>query len=453
MAARTSAGSGMLITVGVTSVLALAMFVTTIVFFAQSRAANQQVQALSTNVAEIVREDERNRDDVSRLRQVATQQRKSLVGYLVQSQQDIMQKVTGSGRDTLEDLNKKLGEDFTAVSVLSAFQEQKGEIASLTKRVTDAEDNATRALADKEAEVRRVKDIEESQRKTLEALNAEVDQYKGEIDQLRDELAGFKGELDTRVQRMRDEFAGKETQLAAEIDKLQRQSLLDKSLIQRLQDELKGQRFAGQAEEALVDGSVIGLNAADGTVVISVGRSQRLVLGTSFEVYSEPTAIRPDPAGNYPQGKASLEVIRLDSDSATCRVLREKRGNPVVRGDVIANALYDPKKTYTFLVYGTFDANKDGRATVLEAGDIEALIKNWGGGVVAEMTGNVDFVVLGDRPSLPPEPGATAPAEVVQEFIRLKRQAVRYDEILAQARSTSIPVLNENRLYTLTGLR
>lgn len=454
MAARTSAGTGMLVTFTLVSVLALTLLITTVIFYAGRRAALNRVADLSQNSVKIVREDELNGNDVPRIRPLAEAQKKSVVGYLVQQQQDLMQRVTGSARDTLDDLNKKLGEDFGGGNLLGTLQERTAEIAALTKRVTDAEASAQRALADKEAEVARVKDIEASQAKTLTELNGQVDQYKAEVDQLRDEVASFKGELDTRVQRMRDDGAGREAQLAAELDKSQRQGLLDRSLIQRLQNELKGQRYVGQSEEALVDGKVIGLNAADSTVVIGVGRKQRLVLGTSFEVYGDGTSIRPDPAtGEYPSGKASLEVIRLDDDSATARIIRERKGNPIVRGDVIANALYDPKKVYTFLVYGLFDANKDGRASLLEASDISALVTEWGGKVVDELSGNVDFVVLGQRPTLPPEPPATAPAEVVQEFIRLKRQSVKYDELLSQARSTSIPVLNENRLYTLTGQR
>jgi redox-sensitive bicupin YhaK (pirin superfamily) len=118
---------------------------------------------------------------------------------------------------------------------------------------------------------------------------------------------------------------------------------------------------------------------------------------------------------------------------------------------VIANALYDPRKVYTFLVYGNFDVNGDGRATAAEADQIRALIEGWGGKVVSDLSGNVDFLVLGQRPQVPPKPGAGQPIAVVQEFIRLDQAAQRYDTLFQQASATSIPVLNENRLYTLIG--
>jgi hypothetical protein len=41
----------------------------------------------------------------------------------------------------------------------------------------------------------------------------------------------------------------------------------------------------------------------------------------------------------------------------------------------------------------------------------------------------------------------------VGEYIRLDTLAQRYDRLLEQATSTSMPILNENRLYTLIGRR
>jgi len=59
--------------------------------------------------------------------------------------------------------------------------------------------------------------------------------------------------------------------------------------------------------------------------------------------------------------------------------------------------------------------------------------------------------VLGARPVLPPRPGVDQPVEVVQEDVRLERAVNRYDEGLKQATAMGLPVLNENRFYTLTG--
>jgi len=68
-----------------------------------------------------------------------------------------------------------------------------------------------------------------------------------------------------------------------------------------------------------------------------------------------------------------------------------------------------------------------------------------------ELGGDTDFLVLGQRPILPPRPDASAPLEVVQEFIRRQKDLERYDDLYKKARDTSVPILNENRLYTLIG--
>jgi hypothetical protein len=175
------------------------------------------------------------------------------------------------------------------------------------------------------------------------------------------------------------------------------------------------------------------------------------VLGMTFSVYSDKSQIRPDADGNYPRGKATLEVINVGESSSTCRITSEARGNPVVKGDVIANPIYDPNKTYKFVVFGNFDANRDGAATALERQDINAMIESWGGKVADDLTGDVDFLVLGERPILPPRPSAESPFEIVQEFIRRQRDVERYDQLSARATATSIPILTENRLYTLVG--
>src|SRR5262249_62066820 len=105
---------------------------------------------------------------------------------------------------------------------------------------------------------------------------------------------------------------------------------------------------------------------------------------------------------------------------SSCRPQRYKNGNPIVKGDVVRNAVFHPKKTYKFLIFGNFDANNDGVATPQEASTIEALVREWGGVVVSELSGDVDFLVLGERPSLLPPPPPTAPPAVVQEYGRLR---------------------------------
>ena len=80
-----------------------------------------------------------------------------------------------------------------------------------------------------------------------------------------------------------------------------------------------------------------------------------------------------------------------------------------------------------------------------------ALIERWGGEVIDDITGDLDFLVLGERPDAPLQPAPNAPRVVYDEYLRLKNRVDRYEELFEAASASSIPVLNQNRLRTLIG--
>ena len=453
MAARTSSSIGMLVLVTVLSIASMSLFVTTVVFFAKARANEDRARNAETSTSGIINEVDRQNPTLGRYAEMAKRQKgMTAVGYLLKQQEDVMRRVTGSPTDTLENLNKSLGEENAGSSVMALFKDRQGAIDSLKKQLADAQAAREAALKDKENESKRVGQIAEAEQKTVAALKGETDQTKAEADKLREEVNKFKSEMDARVERIRADYGAREVALQQEIDKLQRERVLDKGRLAVQDKQLTGNRFNGTPEYSLVDATILALNPGDGTVTLSIGRKNRVTLGLTFEVYGDAGAIRPDAkTGEYPPGKGTLEVVSVGSETSIARILRERKGNPIVRGDVVANAIYDPNKNYKFVVYGNFDPQHTGAPTSLGAEDIKARIKGWGGEVVDELSGDVDFLVLGARPVLPPEPGVNQPIEVVQNYIAQQKLAKRYDDLLNQAAATSIPVLNENRLYTLTG--
>lgn len=453
MAARTSTSIGVGITVTILGVATLALFITSMVFFAQRRSALDAKTAAENTTKEFLNDADRSDPQIQRLKDIAAKERpsKTVVRYMLDERKDLMQKVTGSDRDTVDAVNKVLA-DEKGTSVLGLLRGRNGEIESLKTQLADANAARERALLDKENEAKRVKDLEEAQRSTVAALNEQVGTTKSETDALRDETNKFKQSMDDRVEKIKSEYAGKESALKAEIEKLQAERAVDKDRLRRYEIERRGERFSGQPEYALVDAQILATNPVDNTVMLSVGTKDKVVLGLTFNIYAQGATIKPDEkTGEYPAGKATVEVIRVENDSATARVLREQKGNPILRGDFAANPVYDPAKKYKFLVYGSFDALRTGAASPLGANDVRAWIREWGGDVVDELTGDVDFVVLGQRPQLPPAPSATAPLEVINFYLAQQRQAQRYDELFKQAADTAIPVLNENRLRTLLG--
>ncbi len=453
MAGRTSTSFGVAATIVILGIVSLTFFVLTAVFFNKFYDAKRSVDQLQSDQNKIVSAAERNRDDVLTLVKDAEREKKSLVAYLVDSQSTVMEKVTGSKRDTLTELTKKLAavKGTDSAPLLTLVQDRDSRIATLDDNLKVAESARQQAQADQLNEVARVKGLLESHQKTVDALGAEVGTYKTEVDKYRAGADGYKASVDAQAERERSDAADTKQRLEGQLAKVSDEKLVLEGQLAALRGVKSVEAFRGRPEQANVDAEVIAVNGGERQATIGIGSNQKVVLGMTFAVYGDANSIKPAADGKYPAGKATLEVISVEPSTSTARITSEVRGNPIVRGDVIANAVYDPNKQYKFVVFGNFDVDRDGVPTPLERSDMEALIITWGGKLEADLSGDADFVVLGQRPLLPPRPSQDAPFEVVQEFIRRQREVDRYDGLQKQAESTSVPVLNENRLYTLIG--
>jgi hypothetical protein len=451
MAARTSTSIGVGATITVLGVATLGLFITSMLFFAQRREALTRAAQADETTKDYLSPTDRNDAVVIQLKDAAAKTKKTVIRQLVDERKEIMSKATGSDRDTVKTITDAV-EKEKAASLIGAIRDRNNEIDSLKTRLANAETARDRAQQDQLNESNRIKTIEKNSNDTLAALREDVAKTKAETDAMRDDVAKTRASMDERVEKIRNDATAQVTSLKSEIDKLQAQSAVDRARIREFENQQRGTRFAGQAEYALIDGQVLASTAVDGTVTLNIGRNQKVVLGLPFNVYSAGTTIKADEkTGAYPPGKATIEVIRVDADTSIARILREQKGNPVVKGDVIANPIYDPAKKYKFLVYGNFDPARTGNASSFGASEIKAWIKDWGGETIDELAGDVDFVVLGERPQLPPSPSGGAPLEVINFYIAQQKQAQRYDELFKQAGDTAIPVLNENRLRTLIG--
>lgn len=453
MAARTSTSIGMGVTITILSLLTLTLFVFSVVFFGRYKEQLRQNDTLRTGSEEIILAGERGTDQVRNLIEDARKERKSLVNYLMESQGAVMERVTGSRRDRVGDLTTKLsrvpGADTSNLLALIAARDSR--VASLNEQLKQAEAARVQAIADRTNEVQRVESLQKSHQDTVDNLNQMVNAYHDQVVALQGEVDKYKSQVDERLERVRADAGDAEKRLADQNRELNNTVLIQRNTIEQLRGERRNTLFSAKDEASLADGRIIGLADSGQRVYLSIGSNQKVQLGMTFSVYPDANAIHPDANGVYPRGKGTLEVVALSPDSATARITGETRGNPIVKGDVIANPLYDPHKVYRFVVFGNFDTDGDGVATPLERQSVEAMIKDWGGEIVNDLTGDVDFLVLGQRPILPPRPPATAPLAVVSNFVQLSRDAERYDALYRQAVSTSVPILNENRLNTLVG--
>lgn len=452
---RTGVGVGLGVTVALLSTATLALFVLTFIFLGQKQTAQRNLEQYKAETNDLVRDSERNREEVRLLVEEARKEGKSLVGAVREGLAKVAEKVTGASGDTTKSMLAKIEAALAAGggggTLMTALSDRDSRISTLTRQLADAEGAAARAREDLQTSTDKVRALEASHAATVKALQADVDRYRSGIDADSKDMQTKVREMQAVIERIKRDASDEKTELNARITRLNEQLLIAQEKIKQLQRDRSSESLRAGDEAALVDGRVVSLESGDGSVIIDRGRRDHVVLGMTFEVYGEAAAIRVDPkTGEYPRGKASVEVIGVDETTSRVRVTRSLRGNPIARGDVLANALYDPNKKYVFLVFGNFDSG-DGRLTPEGQGAVKALIEEWGGKVTDALTGDVDFLVLGSRPVLPPPPRPDAPIAMVEEYIRQRQLAERYDELLKQATATSIPVLNQNRLGTLTG--
>lgn len=434
------------------AMLMVGFFVVAVAEFSAASEKTREYDRLKAEYDGIIRATELTADRVRTNLERAG--RSSLVDFLLRENAELKTMIIGSGDADMESLKTLVADRTGGVEGPLAGQiaSNNATIARLNSEVDAATRRAQTAIANAEAEANRVGQIRsdfdqsvQQERTRVGSIEDRVDEYDAEIEaatlgfaSARDELrSSYESQIDTRDDT---------------ISNLNQTVLVLRDQLTRARGEGGGNSISPPDEFALIDGEVVEIDPVQNVVIIDLGRRQKVQIGQTFSVYSLAGDILPDPqTGVYAPGKGSIEVIQISQNSARARILRSSAGNPIVRGDKIANPLYDPNKVYRMVVYGTFDINGDGIRSALERGDVENLINRWGGVVQQDIAGDTDFLVLGARPELPVAPSPDSPREVVLEYVRLRQEIERYDELLRKAQATSLPVLSENRLRTLVG--
>ncbi len=453
MAARTGASVGVAVTITILGALSLGLFVTTMVFYGKSQKAMSELKTANEDYARFVSASERDNAVVRSVADEAQGERMSTIGYLIKNRRELLEAVMGDADMSMTEFKQLLSgiEGAEGSSLSDLIDTKNSVIATLTKQleVADAERVAAQQRARDEAE--RVAAIEDGFNSSAGDMQYEVQSMRDQVALLRNKINDLESRYGVEIEIVRDDSMVKVSRMESELKEVSMENTVLKDQIRRLLGEGRNDRPRPLNEEALVDGKVTQVNPIDNEVLLNIGREQKAILGMTFAIYDSPTDIREDENGQYPVGKAVVEIIRVEERFSHARIIESSQGNPIIRGDVIANAVYDPTKTYKFVVDGLFDTNGDGTATFFEREELEALIERWGGQLVDEIDGDVDFVVLGERPVLPPKPGPSAPVAVIQEFYRLQSEIQRYNDLMDDADATSIPLLNSNRLQTLIG--
>jgi hypothetical protein len=197
------------------------------------------------------------------------------------------------------------------------------------------------------------------------------------------------------------------------------------------------------------DGKVILVDSQAKIVHINLGGDDRVYRGLTFSVYDKNQPIPRDG-----KGKAEIEVYNVGESVSAARIIRSEPKNPIVVEDIVANLIWDSKKTNTFVVAGDFDLNGIKGTDALEK--IRGLVEKWGGKVADSVSINTDFVILGTPPDVPQKP-TLAETETypnaMEKYERAVERLANYKQIQSQAEALSIPILNADRFLYFIGYK
>ncbi len=459
MVTRTGGGTGVVVSLVVFVLCTVFLLVLSIIFYSGQTKASQSAEADRALRVKYVTDEERNRDQIRAIEGRANPaQNKSVVGLLREQQQEIMSYVDGDPGATLDSLKSKLqplgmaddksvSEHLRAVSrELSAraseLAAEKQQVERLKQDKADLEARAAEAQKEHELEMTAV-------RGRIDELNKAAEDYRKEVQEV-------KGEYYGAIDRMRGQYEDRITTLETEKDSLFQERAVLKERVDELQSILSVNRLRAQDPATLVDGRVVDTGGGGSDeVFIDRGRKDRIVLGMTFEAYDNDAALQDMGrlTGDVPRGKASLQVIQVGQTTSKCKITRSIPGRPLVRGDIIANAVYDPDHVFRFLVYGKFDVDGDRKPSEDEAEFLRSTIIDWGGNVVTgdQLPGDLDFLVLGTEPPRPPPLPPDATQVQIDDWVRKRQAYEKYHELFRQASEAQIPVLNTNRFFILIG--
>jgi len=455
MAVRSEAGTGVIVSLVVFVLTTVFLLILTIVFYAGQTGADEERAKAQTSLAKYVRPNQRNTDFIKQVEAKAGQSNESVARYLQKEYEQLMGFVAGFKGTSFDELTTK-ADRF-------GVREDRSVIDTLAQQHRD--------LRSRENEVERLNENLSSRETTIADLNAKIATLKRdhqmEVDAVQEEIASYreagieyrqaveevKSDYIAAIDRHRDQYDSTVENLENKNESLNQELVVLRGRVDELESRLDQDRIKPKPPETLVDGRVIDVGTND-HVFIDRGKRQRIVLGMTFEIYDDPASIRVDPdTGQLPRGKASLQVIKVGDTTSTCKITRSTRGRPVVRDDVIVNAVYDPDYRFKFLVHGKFDIDSDGRPSEAEAEFLRSQIIKWGGTVVRgeQLSGDLDFLVLGAQPPLPPEPPIGASVHQINDWARKRKAHQKYLQLFRQAREAQIPVLNANRFFILIG--
>lgn len=450
MAIRSGGGTGVLVALVVFVIMTVCLLVMTIVFYAGKNSETVKLNDAEATLKSFITAAQQQDETLKATKAAATSDGQSVYGHIVNQKSQIAQLVGGGATSDAKALQTELGlkDGETAKGVLGdlrrQFKSKDDEVKSLTGRIGELNKQASELKDSLEAE-------KANGQKLAEAMRGEFAGYDKAAKDLISDLEKTRADMQKEIDSLKQSHQARVDELQGEIDSLRASTAVIQSRNDVLVKKFEAFELKPANPAELVDGRVIAIEGSGDQVFINIGQKDRVIPGMTFEIFDDANAIAASEKTG--RGKASIQVLRVAESTSTCKVIRQSVGRPVVKDDVIANAVFNPDYRFKFLVHGKFDVDGDGKPSDSEADYLRSKIKDWGGEVISgdALVGDLDFVVLGVQPPMPaPLPDNPAESQM-QDAIVARTARETYDRLLKDAIEARIPVLNWNRFQILTG--
>ncbi len=249
---------------------------------------------------------------------------------------------------------------------------QKNRIKELETAVAAAE-----AARDKARQARQA--VEQKLNQEIARLRAEKtdieSNLRNQIKTKDDSVASLRAD----VRKKSAEYAKAKEAWAQERAKLKQEAEQLRIRNERARDKLA---LIGNPDK--IDGKIISTSVELNRAFINLGRKQMVRPGMTFEVL--------EPRGNTYVHKAWAKVLTVDNETSEVAIhdLVDPY-DPVAKGDVIRNQLYDPDVRFNFVLLGRF-------VDPLTKGTIKRILEEMGNTVSDHVTAETDYVILGRQP-------------------------------------------------------
>ncbi len=197
------------------------------------------------------------------------------------------------------------------------------------------------------------------------------------------------------------------------------------------------------------DAGILRVDLQNNMVFLDAGSEDHVYRGLTFAVFD-----RNAPIPESGEGKAEIEVFQVEPKVSVARIVRGSKKNPIVKEDIVANLIWDPRSNNKFVVLGDFDFDGDGRVDADGSQRIREMIERWGGVVQNEVTIETDFVVVGLEPvpmARPDQAEADLDPSLMEKYQASQTARGTYNAMLQRARELSVPVFNQKRFFYLIG--